>query len=76
MWFKGVSLHVYLCAAVLIPIPTKGDLISCDKWYLFSGKVVARILQERMQKLDKLLCGFRKECRHDIFVRQLIEKSW
>ena len=48
------------------------------------GKVVARVLQERLQKLaeDQLpesQCGFRKGrgCTDMIFtVRQLVEKSW
>ena len=42
--------------AILIPIPKKGDLSHCDNWRGNSlldvvGKVVARILQERLQKL-------------------------
>ena len=48
------------------------------------GKVVARVLQERLQKvaedeLPKSQCGFRKgrSCTDMIFtVRQLVEKSW
>ena len=56
--------------AVLIPLPKKGDLSHCDNWRGISlldvvGKVVARVLQERLQKLaeDQLpesQCGFRK----------------
>ena len=56
--------------AVLIPIPKKGDLSKCDNWRGISlldvvGKVIARILQDRLQKLaeDELpesQCGFRK----------------
>ena len=74
--------------AILIPIPKKGDLSHCDNWRGISlldvvGKAVARILQERLQKLaeDELpesQCGFRKgrSCADMIFtVRQLVEKS-
>ena len=44
--------------AILIPIPKKGDLSHCDNWRGISlldiiGRVVARILQERLQKLAK-----------------------
>ena len=75
--------------AVLIPIPKKGDLSKCDNWHGKSlldvvGKVVARILQERLQQLaeeelPESQCGFRKGrgCADMIFtVRQLVEKSW
>ena len=75
--------------AVLIPIPKKGDLSKCDNWRGISlldvvGKVIARILQDRLQKLaeDELpesQCGFRKGrgCSDMIFaIRQLVEKSW
>ena len=74
---------------VLVPLPKKGDLSSCDNWRGIAllevvGKVVARVLQERLQKLaDDLLpesqCGFRKvrSCTDMIFtIRQLVEKSW
>ena len=77
------------CDAVLIPLPKKGDLSHCDNWRGISlldvvGKVVARVLQERLQKLaeDQLpesQCGFKKGrgCTDMIFtVRQLVEKSW
>jgi len=80
------------CDAVLIPILKKGNLTSCVNWrqwhgiYLLDvvGKVVARILQESLQKLaevelPELQCGFQKGrgCVNMIFVvRQLIEKSW
>ena len=48
------------------------------------GKVVARVLQERLQELGEVelpeaQCGFRKgrSCMDMIFaVRQLVEKSW
>ena len=56
--------------AVLIPFPKKGDLSDCDNWRGISllevvGKVVARVIQGRPQKLaeDELpesQCGFRK----------------
>ena len=58
------------CDAVLIPLPKKGDLSHCDNWRGISlldvvGKVMACVLQERLQKLaeDQLpesQCGFRK----------------
>ena len=77
------------CDVVLVPIPKKGDLSKCDNWRGIAlldvvGKVVARVLQERLQKVaeDELSgsqCGFRKgrSCTDMIFtVRQLVEKSW
>ena len=55
--------------SILVPIPKKGDLSNCDNWRGISlldvvGKVVAGILQERLQKLaeddlPKSRCGFR-----------------
>ena len=75
--------------AVLIPIPNKGDLSQCDNWRGIAlldvvGKVVARVIQGRLQKLaeDELpesQCGFRKGrgCMDMVFtVRQLVEKFW
>ena len=73
--------------AILVPVPKKGDLSSCDNWRGISlldvvGKVVARVLQVRLQKLaeeelPESQCGFRKGCTDMIFtVRQLVEKSW
>ena len=75
--------------AILISIPKKGDLSHCDNWRGISlldviGKVVARILQERLQKLTEnelpeSQCGFRKgrSCADMIVtVRQLVEKLW
>ena len=77
------------CDAVLVPIPKKGDLSRCDNCRGIAlldvvGKVVARVLQERLQKvaedeLPESQCGFRKgrSCTDMIFtVRQLVEKSW
>ena len=42
--------------SILIPIPKKGNLRSCDNWHgIFllevMGKAVARIIQGRLQKL-------------------------
>ena len=75
--------------ALLVPIPKKGDLSKCDNWRGIAlldvvGKVVARIVQERLQALAEeelpvSQCGFRKGrgCSDMIFtVRQLVEKSW
>ena len=75
--------------AVLIPIPKKGDLTSCDNWRRIPlldviCKVVARLLQGRLQKLaeeelPESQCGFKKgrSFADMIFmVRQLVEKSW
>ena len=44
------------CDAILVPTPMKGDLSSCDNWHGISlldvaGKVVARVLHERLQTL-------------------------
>ena len=76
-------------AAVLIPIPKKGDLTCCDNWRGVAlldvvGKVASRVLQGRLQQMgDDVLpesqCDFRKgrSCTDVIFmVRQLVEKSW
>ena len=75
--------------AVLIPIPKKGDLCNCDNSRGIAlldvvGKVVATILQKRLQvsaeqELPESQCGFRKgrSCTDMIFVFcQLMEKSW
>ena len=75
--------------SILVPIPKKGNLSLCDNWRGISlldvvGKVVARMLQERLQKMaeDELpesQCGFRtwRGCADMIFtVRQLVEKLW
>ena len=74
--------------AILIPIPKKGDLSRCDNWRGISllevvGKVMARILQERLQQvaedeLPESQCCFRRGrgCSDMTFViRQLVEKS-
>ena len=41
---------------MLIPIPKKGDLSMCDNWRGIAlldvvGKVVAKVIQERLQKV-------------------------
>ena len=74
--------------AVVVPIPKKGDLRSCDNWRGISlldvvGKLLARIVQERLQVIGERVlpesqCGFRKGrgCVDMLFVaRQLVEKS-
>ena len=73
--------------AILIPIPKKGDLSRCDNWHGIAllevvGKVVARVIQDRLQQLaeselPESQCGFRKGrgCSDMLFVlRQLMEK--
>ena len=75
--------------AMLVPIPKRGDLCQCDNWRGIAlldivGKLVARVLQERLQRiaeeeLPESQCSFRKGrvCTDMIFtVRQLVEKSW
>ena len=74
--------------ATLVPIPKKGDLQLCDNWRGIAlldvvGKVLAAIIQTRLQRLAETLlpdsqCGFRRgrSCSDMIFsVRQLVEKS-
>ncbi len=76
------------CDVVLIPLLKKGDRSVCDNWKGISlldvvGKVVARVIQERLQKLAKdqlpeSQCGFRKGrgCADMIFtVIQLVKKA-
>ena len=75
--------------AILIPIPKKGDLSVCDNWRGISlldgvGKVIARVLQDRLQQLaeeelPESQCGFRKGrgCTDmTCTVRQIVEKAW
>ena len=70
------------------PIPKRENLSSCDNWRGISlldvvGKVMARLLQERLQlvaeiELPESQCGFRKGrgCSDMTFtLRQLVEKS-
>ena len=84
-WEKG-EMPKNWSDALLVQIPKKGDLSKCDNWrdiaVLDVGKVVARIIQERLQDLaeEELLesqCGFRKGrgCSDIFTVRQLVEKS-
>ena len=74
--------------ATIIPIPKKGNLNICDNWRGIAllevvGKVVARVIQARLQKvaeeeLPESQCGFRegRGCSDMIFtVRQLVEKT-
>ena len=74
---------------VLIPIPKKGDLFNCDNWRGISlfdvvGKVIARILQDRLQQLaeeelPESQCSFCKGrgCSDMILAAlQLVEESW
>ena len=74
--------------ALLVPIPKKGDLTLCDNWRGIAlldvvGKVMARVVQGRLQQLAENVlpesqCGFRRGrgCTDLIFtVGQLIEKS-
>ena len=74
--------------AILIPIPKKGDLSKCDNWRGIAllevvGKLMARVLQDRLQQLSEeelpeTQCGFRKGrgCTDMMFtLRQLMEKS-
>ena len=74
--------------AILIPIPKKGDRSRCDNWRGIAllevvGKVVARVLQDRLQQLaeeelPESQCGFRKcrGCMDMMFtLRQVMEKA-
>ena len=74
---------------VLVPIPKKGVLGKRDNWRGVAllevvGKVVAKVLQERLQQLaeeelPESQCRFRRDrgCSDMIYtVRQLVEKSW
>eukprot|EP00117_Sycon_ciliatum_P039107 scpid84793/ scgid1426/ Transposon TX1 uncharacterized 149 kDa protein; ORF 2 len=73
--------------AILVPIPKKGDLGSCDNWRGISlldvaGKLVARMIANRLQVLGERClpdsqCGFRRGrgCSDMVFaVRQILEK--
>ena len=75
--------------AQLVPIPKKGDLSLCDNWRGIAlldvvGKVVGRIIQDRLQllaatSLPESQCGFRpgRSCADAAFsVRQVVEKSF
>ena len=66
---------------MLIPIPKKGDLSQCDNWIGIAlldvvGKVVARVIQGRLQKLTEDAeseCGFRKGrgCMNMVFFGEI-----
>ena len=86
VWQEGTVVEDWRDGEI-VPIPKKGNLKLCDNWRGISlldvvGKVFARILQERLQKLaEKVLPesqrGFRKGrgCIYMIFAaRQLLEK--
>ena len=74
----------------LVPIPKKGDLRSCDNWHGIAlldvvGKVLARIIQCRLQSLADIIlldtqCDFRSgsSCTDMVVysVRQMVEKFY
>ena len=85
MWKEG-EVPKDWSDALQVPIPKKGDLSKCDNWRGIArldtvGKVIARIIQERLQtlaeeELPESQCGFRRErgCLDMIFsVCQLVE---
>ena len=87
VWREGVVFGDWR-DAVIVPVPKKGNLRSCDNWRGISlldvvGKVLGRIVQERLQVIAESLlsdsqCGFRRGrgCVDMIFVaRQLMEKT-
>ena len=74
--------------AVIVPVPKKGNLQSCENWRGISlldvvGKVMGRVILERLQVIAELLlvdsqCGFHRERSYVdmIFVaKQLMEKT-
>ena len=74
--------------AIIIPIPKKGNLQSCDNWRGIAlldvvGNVVARMVQSRLQvlaekELPESKCGYRRGrgCIDMLFMdRQLAEKA-
>ena len=85
MWSEG-KVTADWSNAVLIPIPKEGDLSQYDNWRRIGlldvvGKVLARIIQGRLQRLaeeqlPESQCGFRKGrgCMDMVFtVGQLME---
>lgn len=73
----------------MVPIPIKGDLTKCDNWRGIAlldvvGKVVGRLIQDRLQQLaanelPESQCGFRRgrSCTDQIFTTlQIIEKVY
>ena len=74
--------------AILVPVPKNGNLRCCDNWRGIAlldvvGKLVGRIVQNRLQQLaeqelPESQCGFHtgRSCTDMIFmVRQLTEKA-
>ena len=65
--------------SILVPVPKKGDLSLCDNWRGIAlldvvGKVVARVIQSRLQSLAETVlpesqCGFcsQRGCSDMIF---------
>ena len=87
VWREGEVFKDWKDAGI-VPVPKKGNLQSCDNWRGISlldvvGKVMGRIIQERLQVIAEQLlpdsqCGFRRGrgCVDMIFVaRQLMEKT-
>ena len=87
VWLERRVLQEWV-DAILVPIPKKGNLHSCDNWRGVAlldvvGKLAARIVQSRLQmvaerELPESQCGFRRGrgCTDMIFVvRQLAEKA-
>lgn len=86
VWEEGNTPQAWR-NAVLVALAKKGDLTLCDNWRGISlldiaGKVLARVMQDRLQVLGmdvlhESQCGFRN-CRGvtdmSFAVRQLIEK--
>jgi len=87
VWDEGRVVEAWR-DALIVPVPKKGNLQSCDNWRGISlldvvGKIFGRIVQNRLQAIAEGLlpdsqCGFRKGrgCTDMIFVaRQLMEKT-
>ena len=87
-WREGIVSKAW-CDAEVVPIPKKGDLLSCDNWRGIAlldvvGKVVGQLLQNRLQflaevELSDSQCGFQqgRSCTDQIFsVAQHIEKLY
>ena len=74
--------------ALVVPVPKRGDLNACDNWRGISlldvaGKLLGRILQERLQRVDERVlpdsqCGFCQGWGYVDMIfaaRQLVEKA-
>ena len=69
VWRSGLVVSDW-SGAIIVPIPKKGDLRSCDNWRGISlldvaGKLFAQIIQNRLQHIAEFVlpdsqCGFRK----------------